>query len=208
MFSAYTLASTRLRENLLVTTGFSATSLDADFSGDRIIGSDFDVIFDPYFQTQSHDRGFLDLAGNSEMEQYVVNFNIMHIHKKNLRLVSAFRFEKQDFNVASELPETNFIDLPTEESLSLRSDKSWDEISVKLEARYTGKENLVLYARADLNRGDGRLLEREIENLTGMVELDRETDFTRNTQKYTARINWYPKSNFNASAQYYYKKRD
>lgn len=207
-FSVHAFAETQLRKNLRVTAGLSATSLDADFSGDRIIGSDFNVVFDPLFQTQSHDPGFVDLVGNSEMEQYVLNLNFIYNHKKNLHLISAFRFEKQDVDVASGFLETNFLDAPTEDSLSIMSDKSWDEISVKLEARYTGKENMVLFARADLNRGDGLLTEREIENLTSLTELDRNTDFTRNTQKYTAGINWYPKSNFNASARYYYKNRD
>jgi hypothetical protein len=81
-------------------------------------------------------------------------------------------------------------------------------VSQRLEVRYTGIRNIVLYARGDWLQGEGDLTEREIDLHSGAVELERRTDDTRFTQKYTLGANWYPARVVSFGGQYYRKMRD
>jgi hypothetical protein len=53
----------------------------------------------------------------------------------------------------------------------------------------------------------GELNEREREAPSGPVELARDTDSERLTQKYTLGANWYPHRKINLAGQYYFKLR-
>jgi hypothetical protein len=81
------------------------------------------------------------------------------------------------------------------------------DVSESLELRYTGFTNWVLYARGYWVQGRGDLKETETVVASNIVDLLRDTDFDRSTQKYAVGANWYPLPRLSLAAQYYHKIR-
>ncbi|MBI2950162.1 MAG: hypothetical protein HYY23_21210 [Verrucomicrobia bacterium] len=213
MFNAHAFTETRLNEKVLVTTGYSFTTLDTDISGSRIYGADYDPIYDPLFaRRQQRDEGFFGLTGGAQIKQHVGNFNLMLTPWSGWAIVPSLRVERQDQSGVAEFVETNVGAGPAfaaaaEDLLNLR-ERGFLDVSQSLEARYAGITNWTFYARAELLEGEGDLMERELEATTGVVDLVRDTDSTRFTQKYVAGANWYPHRRLNLGAQYYHKIRE
>ncbi|HKS37955.1 MAG TPA: hypothetical protein VJW76_12235 [Verrucomicrobiae bacterium] len=212
MFNAHAFTETRFTEKLMFTTGYSYTTMDTDTSGSRIYGAGYDPIYDPLFaRRQARDEGFLDLAGGSQLNQYVVNLNLMWTPLENFTVVPAVRVERQDIHSVSEFVETNVgtgAGLPSsQEELAGESERAIIDVSESLEVRYTGFTNWVLYARGNWMQGRGDLRETETLVASNVVDLLRDTDFDRSIQKYTVGANWYPLRNLNMGAQYYHKIR-
>lgn len=213
MFNAHAFTLTRLTEKLTFSSGYSATTLDTDISGSRIYGPDYEPVYDPIFgRRQFRDEGFFNLHGGSQLNQYVLNLNLMYTPWESFTIVPAVRVEKQDLESVSEFIETNVGAAPrftsVAEELLAESDRGLVDVSESLEARYTGFTNWVFYARGNWLQGEGDQFERERTLETGTIDIARETDFSRFTQKYTAGANWYPLRRLNIAAQYYHKIRE
>src|SRR5262245_1250637 len=213
LFNVHTYTETRVNDKVLFTTGYSFTKVDTDISGSRIYGPDYDSLYDPTFaRRQFHDAGFLDLGGGSQVNQHVVNLNLMLTPIQNLVLVPSVRFEYQDLDGFARFTETDVSGPPNLTSVSQdllnTSDRSFWDVTEALEARYTGLRNWAFYARGEWLEGDGDLKEKERDPNTGDVYVQRKTDTTRFTQKYTAGANWYPLQRLNFGTQYYHKRRD
>jgi hypothetical protein len=213
LFNAHAFTETRLNEKVLVTTGYSFTTLDTDISGSCIYGADYDPIYDPLFARRlQRDEGFFGLTGGAQVKQHVGNFNLMLTPWSGWAIVPSVRVEKQDLDGVAEFIETNVGAGPAfaasaADLLNMR-ERGFLDVSQSLEARYTGLTNWTFYALAELLEGEGDLMEREIEAKTGVVDLVRDTDSTRFTQKYVAGANWYPARRLNMGAQYYHKIRE
>ncbi len=99
LFNVHAFTETRFNDKVWFTTGYSFTRLDTDLSGSRVYGADYDAVYDPLFaRRQFHDEGFLNLAGGSQMNQYVMNLNLMLTPWDNFSVVPAVRVEKQDLS--------------------------------------------------------------------------------------------------------------
>jgi hypothetical protein len=210
--NVHAFTETRFNEKVLFTTGYSFTTLDTDISGSRIYGPDYEAVYDPLFaRRQQRDEGFFGLHGGTQLKQYVMNLNLMLTPWDHVTIVPSLRVEKQEQDGFAQFFESNVGGGPaftsvTDELLNTR-ERGFVDVSESLEARYTGITNWVLYARGEWLQGDGDMKERETEVASGAVDLFRDTDSSRFTQKYIAGANWYPLARLNLSGQYYHKIR-
>jgi hypothetical protein len=202
VYSARAFVDTALDPRLRLTTAYLFTTLDADFGGSRIIGSDYDPVYDPVFARR--DVGFLGLMGASQVDQHVWNLNLLWTPLPYLSVLPAFRLENQSMDGHSAWMETGAADIAREAA----SSRDFLDLSQQIEVRYTGITNTVLYARGDWVQGDGNIFEHQAVPAAADVELNRDSDFDRLSQKYTAGAHWYPLRRLNLHAQYYHKIRD
>jgi hypothetical protein len=202
IFNVHAFTHTRFNEKTLLTTGYSFTTLDTDLLGSRIYGLGYDPLYDPILARQP---GFIDLSGGSQMKQYVMNLNLMVTPWDAFQIVPSVRIEHRDLDGFSRFTDTI---ARTQDPVMALSDQGVTEVAERLEARYTGLTNWVFYARGDWSQAQTDLSEREFGSLTGALTLDRGTDNTRRTQKYTVGANWYPLRQVNVDFQYYHKIRD
>ena len=115
--------------------------LDTDVSGSRIYGSDYDPIYDPLFaRRQQRDEGFLDLAGGSEVKQYVMNLNLMFLPVEMLTIVPSIRIEHQDQVGESLFDETRVAgtNAASLQQLLNTRERVFTDVTESLELRYTG----------------------------------------------------------------------
>lgn len=212
LFNVHAFQKTWLTEEILFTTGYSFTTLDTDVGGSRIYGADYDAVYDPLFgRRQQRDEGFFGLSGGSKLDQHVMNLNLMFTPWDHVTIVPSIRAENQEQKGQTQFIETNVGAAPAFTSTGIdlinRRERGFTDVTEGLEIRYTGITNWVLYTRAELLQGQGDLSEREIEARTGDVDLFRDTDTSRFTQKYVAGVNWYPLRQLNLAQQYYFKSR-
>lgn len=212
LFSVHTSGETRISDDLMFTVGYAFTSFETQLSGSRIYGESYEAVYDPMVgNRQQRDEGFYHLNGGSDMSQHLGNVNLMWTPLRTLTAVASFRVEKQSLDGASDFLETAVGGSPkfvtAEEEVAVASQRGILDLSQSLELRYTGVTNMVLYARGFWLQGEGDLTETERVGVPGVVDLLRDTDFTRSAQKYTAGINWYPHRKVTAGAQYYHKMR-
>jgi hypothetical protein len=205
-FNVHAFTQTRFNEKTMLSSGYSFTLLDSDLTGSRIYGLGYDALYDPTFRRQFTGEGFLGLSGGSQMKQYVMNLNLFSTPWQNFSLVPSVRVEKRTTSAFS-----SYTDLPSSVGLSVpnalfgTSDDGFIEVSERLEARYVGLTNWVLYARGDWVQGQGNLNELLIEPASGTLDFAQNQDYRRTTQKYTAGANWYPSRKLNIDWQYYHK---
>ncbi len=199
LFNIHASTDTRLNEKWMFTTGYGYTSLDSGFSGSRVYGVDFDPIYDP---SLARYPGYTDLTGAAKLNQHVAAVNFAYRPLPTLSIIPSVRFESTGLD-----SDSSFLSTPTAANSLKNADSNKDflDLSQRLEARYTGIKNWVLYARGDWAQGNGDLQERLTTFNTGVVDLERDTDLTELRQKYSAGANWYPLRRVNLSAQYYYK---
>lgn len=208
-FTIHGYTRTQLNESVYFTTGAFYTKIDTNLTGNRIYGSDYDAVYDLSYQRQNRDEGFVNLTGNTNMEQFIFNFNIVYALQKNLSMVAALRLEKLDLDASTDFIETNYVSgNASEDELAIGSTRDWDDLSGSLEFRYTGKPNWVFSAGGFWSSGDGEMTEQEIEVAESSIELDRITAYDRTAQKYTLGAKWYPDTRLHFAAQYYHKIRE
>lgn len=201
LVSFHAHAVTRLRTNTTFSSAYSFTRIDTGVSGSRIIGASFDPLFDP---SLARFPGFVDLQGGSRLEQHVIALNVHYLPLKTLSIVPSVRAESVGLN-----SDNYYTATPGAGGVrNVNGGEDFLEFSERLEVRYSGLRDWVLYGRGDWDQVDGGLAERQTALATGAVELQRDTDFDRFTQKYTAGANWYPARRLNLSGQYFYKRRD
>ena len=200
LFNVHAHSTTRLNDQLMFSTGYAFTTLDTDLGGSRIFGADYDSVYDPAL---ARGTGFLGLTGGSQLDQHVIHLNAHYQPWDHWAIIPSIRLENQDVDGRALYTETPFL-----ETTAAENERGYMDIAERLEIRYSGLTNWLFYARGDWLQGDGDLRERQVALATGTVELARDSDFTRLTQKYTAGANWYPLRHLNLSAQYYHKMRD
>jgi hypothetical protein len=202
LFNTHGFTETRFNDEWMLTTGYSYTTLDTDIGGSRIFGAIYDPLYDPAL---ARGNGYLGLTGGGQLEQHVLMVNLLHLPWEHLSIVPSIRLERQDLGGRS-----TWQDTPGGVGIfqQATSEQSFVDVSERLEARYTGWNRWVVYARGEWLQGDGALWERQVALTSGNVDLFRDSDFSRLNQKYTAGANWYPGGKFNAGFQYYHKQRN
>jgi hypothetical protein len=213
LFNIHAFTVTDLSDLVKFSTGYSFTKLDTDISGSRIIGADYDAMFDPAFvRRQARDHGFFALSGGSTLNQHVGTFSMMFRPIDDWAIVPSIRIESQVQDGVSIFKDTEVGAAPAKvtgiEDVMNSRHRDFIDVTESLEVRYTGFTNWVLYSRAEVLEGDGTLSERERFIDEGTFPLSRTSDSSRITEKYVAGANWYPHKKVNAAVQYYHKIRE
>ncbi len=200
LFGAHTFTETRFNDRWFFSSGYAITTLDTDFRGDRIFALEYDAIYDP---SLARGPGFLGLTGGSRVNQHVASLNFMYQPWKGFTITPSIRFEHQDIEGRS-----TWLDTPgSSTSRQALSEQGFLDISERLEARYVGLKEWVFYLRGDWLQGDGDMEERQMALTSGLIDFERDTDFSRFQHKYTAGATWYPVQRLSFGAQYYRKIR-
>src|SRR6185369_17137109 len=200
LFNVHAFTETAFSEKVLLTMGYSFTTLDSDISGYRLYGSTYDP--DLAQRLPSPDT-FQGVSGGSQLHQHVANLNLMLRLTDYLVLVPALRVEKQNTDGLSDYdsPAAPFSSFPYEAT----SHRGLLDVSESLELRYTRLTNWVFYARANWLEGSGDLRESWDNLGTGANVVNRSTDDDRFWQKYSVGAHWYPLRGLNFSGEYYHK---
>ena len=98
LFNLNASSETWIRQNLLFSTGFMFANLDNDFSGNRIYGNGFNV---SYLPNPSSGYGYTNLLGDSHLQEYVLDLNLMAIPVKTVTIVPAVRVQKESWDANS-----------------------------------------------------------------------------------------------------------
>lgn len=203
MFSVHAFTETWIKKNLLFTSGFLFTDMAEDFSGSRIYGNDFDVSYAPF---GANGLGYYDLVGTTHLKEYAVNLNLMAKPWKHVTITPSIRVQKEDSNTESSGMGT-LSDYPGQ-TFSGTSDRGVLDVSERLDVRYTGLTNWVLYTRGEWTQGDGNLKEDgglSLVNNIGVSPIDRATDDSRHFQKYSLGARWYARRGLSLDVGGYYK---
>ncbi len=210
LFSAHAFVDRRLREDLRASAGGMITSLDTNLSGSRIFGPDYDAVFDPVLASrQNGDLGLLALGGGEQMKQYVVNLNLVYQPAKHWTIKPTVRYEHLQLDNVANFVATNVLPtlVTTVQALAAQSDKYEDRLNETVEIRYTGKPSWAYTLRADSYQTFGNLAERTVDTATSLPSLDRKTEYTRQSEKFSANATWYVRLGLTFDAEYYFKKR-
>jgi len=232
IFNGHLFSETRLGEKLMFSFGYSYTNFDTDIGGDRPSNSAStgDLL-------TGSDHALWGITGGSQGSINVLNANLWWNPTKDLTIVPSVRAEFWDNGGwanhvggirGSNVTPTNTADQVVEDAIGglypglgpnyglleefqSGSNDEYQEYAETIEARYSGLENILLYARIEFTQFDGELSRYEIadrHNGAGPTLSDRQTDTDTDKQKYTIGANWYPMAGVSISAQGYYKVSD
>ncbi len=213
LFAAHGYVSRNLSEQWRMSVGAIHTRLDTQLDGTRIFGSaGYDPVYDVSYPTrQQRDEGYYDLTGENQLKQTVANLNFVYTPSKNWSIRPTIRFEDLRVDNVSEFVETQVGRGPAypmaEEHFMGESNKDWQEVSGRLEVRYTGIPNWTHNLRGEWLSGNGTLMEELIDEHTGSIDIDRDTELDRTTHKYTYTANWYVQPGLTFATQAYYRLR-
>ena len=213
LFAAHGYVSHTFNEQWRFSAGAVHTKLDSQLDGTRIFGSaGYDPVFDPAYPTrQQRDEGYIGLSGENQLKQTVANLNLVYSPNKHWSIRPTVRFEDLRVDNASEFIESAVGGGTTrpmvEEELRGDSRKDWQEVSGRIEVRYTGIENWTHNLRGEWLSGNGELMEELVDVHTGGASIDRDTDLDRTSHKYTYTANWYAKPGLTFAAQTFYRLR-
>lgn len=209
MESVHAYTETWFKPTLFLSTGFLYDNVADTFTGSRIYGDDFDVVYSPTFPANYY--GYYNLDGMSHEHQYVANVNLMTLPLKNFTITPSLRVQKEDWNAQS----TEGVFDPggaQDPNNPYRSNSGYDTIEVRerLEARYTGVTNWVFSATADLTEENGDFNENGgITQMPGapdgQLPIRLSTDDSRLFQKYALNARWYPLKQASLDVGGYYK---
>ena len=198
MFSVNAFSETWLKKNLLLSTGYLFANVDGGFSGSRIYGSDFDVSYAP---NALNGAGYNNLNGSSSQQEHVLNLNLMYNPAKTVTIVPSVRVQKEDWNADSGTFQTLGDNAPG--FLASNTDGNALDVRERLDVRYTGITNCVLYAQGEWTQGEGNLDESGGIYLGGPIQ--RQTEDSRFFQKYTVGCRLYPARSVNVDVGGYFK---
>lgn len=203
-FSVNAFSETWIRTNMLFSAGVLYSRLDADISGSRIYGNDFDVSYAP--NPQQTGLGYTNLLGSLSQNDYVMNLNLMSQLGQHFTVVPSLRVQKQDWDGNSGGWGT-LASFPAEQ-FTAESARRVLDVTEALDLRYTGFTNWVIYGKALWTQGDGDLNERgglAQVNGFGVPPIQFQKDDSRFFQRYSAGARWYPLRAVTLDAGGYYK---
>jgi hypothetical protein len=205
-FNGHTSVSYKVNDKVRLSAGTSYTTMDTVLNGSRTINGEFSSVFDPTFSRQNRDHGFLNLDGDTNMTQWVLNANAEFRPSKHFQIVPSIRFESQDTDSHADVLETNSngtTDSFTE--LQPFGNSYWDDISAQIDVIYRGLPNWVFTGTLYGAHGEGDISEREIDVELAEVILERQTRRDRKENKITLSAKYYPQPGLNYSLNFYHK---
>lgn len=201
LFRFHTFTETWIKKDLFLSTGFLVSTLDTDYSGSRIYGSDFGVSYAP---SLANGLGYYGMDGGGEKKECLFNINLLATPIKSLSIVPSVRVRREVWESESTGLRTQGVG-----AASLRSslaDGGLLDVTERIDLTYTGVTNVVLYARGEWIEGDGNV------NETGGIEvaspIQRRTENERWFQKYAMGSRWYPKRGLSLDLGTYYKSNE
>jgi hypothetical protein len=204
LFNVHAFSETWIKPNLLFSSGFMYENLDTKLSGSRIYGDDFDVNYTP---NPGNGAGYYDLTGGAQNNQYVLNLNLMATPLSHLTIVPSVRVQQADWDGNS----SAFGTFDTAAPVPLPSESNGDALDVRerVDVRYTGITNWVLYAQGEWTEGQGNLEETGGMGLpTLSPPIQRATETDRFFQKYSAGVRWFPTRRISLDVGGYYKNNN
>ncbi len=203
LFNVHAFTETWIKQNLLLTSGYSYSDLDNTLSGSRIYGSDFDVGYAPGSQNGA---GYHRLHGGSRLDEHVWDLNLMYRPVPVFSITPSVRVQKEEMDASVRGFQTlgTFAATP----FSGESDRAHLDVRERLDLNYTGVTNYVFHARGEWSQGNGDLRESGglgPVNAIGISVVRRETEDTWLFQKYTAGVRWYPHRRVVLDVGGYYK---
>lgn len=199
LFNVHAFSETWLKKNLFLSSGYLYANLDSDYSGSRIYGTDFDVGYAP---NGLNGAGYFGLNGGAQKQEHVVNLNLMYNPAKPWTVVPSIRVRREDWNANSGAFQTLGNNVPG--FLASNTDGDALDVRERLDVRYTGITNCVLYAQGEWTQGEGDLDELGGIYLGGPIQ--RESESSRWFQKYSAGVRLYPARSVHLDFGGYYKK--
>jgi hypothetical protein len=190
LFNVHAFTETWIKKNLLLSSGYSFSDLDNDFSGRRIYGSDFDLGYAPSTQ---NGLGYYGLHGGSRRHEHVFNLNLMYKPVSSFTITPSIRVQEEVMEASSSGYQT--LGAYAASPFNAGSDANRLDVRERLDFTYTGLTNCVLYLRGEWTEGGGNLHEYGglgTVNGIGVPPIRRETDDSRFFQKYSAGVRWYP----------------
>lgn len=211
LFSARFSSVTELDEKNTLSAGIAYTEIDANVTGGRIIGGEFDAPFDANFQGQRRDHGWTNLLADSQIDQWLLNANWMTRPAKNWKAVYALRLEEMNTGIDSEFTDTEFSTsarIFETHDIALDAERDWKDAAVSAELTYTGQENAIYSGAILYTSGDGDQLEEEFDIQSGSQLLERLSNNERDVLKISASAKFYPNANLRYFLNVYHKERD
>jgi hypothetical protein len=209
MLSVHAFAESWLKKDLFLSTGFLFANLDNTFSGSRVYGDDFDVVYSPAYPALSY--GYNDLNGGSHKNEYVFNLNLMSLPTKYFTVTPSVRVQVEDWDAHSS-GIGNLYDPSTstsyQENFTSSSGRNSLDVTERLDLRYTGVTNWVFNLGGQWTEGQGTLQQNgglTQVNGIGPAPVNSETDESRLSQKYFASARWYPARRTSIDVGGYYK---
>jgi hypothetical protein len=204
LLSTHAFAESWLKDNLFFSAGFMFANLDDSFSGSRIYGDDFDVIYSSAYPAAG--MGYTGLNGGAHKNEYIENLNLMWQPTKTLTITPSLRVQNEDWNANSTGMGT--LDTGEQQPFGANSGRSSLDVTERLDARYTGVTNWVFSAGGQWTEGQGNLYEHDgltQVNGIGTAPVQFETDDRRLFQKYSVNARWYPLARTSIDFGGYYK---
>jgi hypothetical protein len=201
MLNVHAFSETWIKKNLFFSSGFMFVNLDNDISGSRIYGSDFDVAYAP---NAINGAGYTNLFGGGHKHEYVLNLNLMATPIKNVTIVPSIRVQKDDWNADSSTYETFSDNIPAFRASNSEGDSL--DVRERLDVRYTGFTNFVLYAQGEWTEGQGSLDENGGIYLGSPIL--RKTEDSQLFQRYGIGVRWYPARTVSLDIGGYYKNNN
>lgn len=186
LFGAHVFSETKFNDRMLMSFGYSYTTMDTDTNGSSRTVVDRDGTV-----STTLDHAFSSLTGGAQLSLNVANANFWWNPIDDLVIVPSFRAEWEDqYAIAS------YFDFANQKN---SSDSELDKQTEQIEIRYTGLSDIVLYTKAEFSQADGTILYRDINDGVRL----QTSDITQ--EKYVFGANWYPMSGLSVAAQYYHK---
>jgi len=207
LFSGHILSETRFNEKIWFTLGYSYTTIDSDTGGNRITGPE--GFYPPFAVNKTYMSGFINMAGESQSSQHVINLNLMLNPLPDFVAILASRMNLSQIDSDNNWVNTSTRVTPNVSNYHGNSSNNVNTFAESLDLRYTGIENIVLYARGEWQEQEGTLQDA-IFNLSGSTPNlniidDGISSLSNTSQKYAVGANWYPLRQVNFAVQYYYK---
>jgi hypothetical protein len=213
MESVHAYTETWFKPTLFLSTGFMLDNVADTFTGSRIYGDDFDVVYSPAYPANYY--GYYNLDGMSHEHEYVFNVNLMTLPTKDLTITPSLRVQKEDWNAQSTESVIDPGGATDQNSFANNSGYDTLEVRERLEARYTGMTNWVLSANADLTEEQGNLNEHGgiYDPVLGGAPdgpspVEFSTDDSHLFQKYVLSARWYPVRQASLDAGGYFKDNE
>ncbi|HUA65547.1 MAG TPA: hypothetical protein VME24_06850 [Alphaproteobacteria bacterium] len=193
LFSATATGEKWIKQHVFVSAGGMVANLDNHFSGSQIYGNGFGV---PYIPGMGAGLGYYNMIGDSHLQEYVMDLNVLTLPISTLAVIPGLRAEKESWNGNSTGTGTlPTFPSPSEQPFSGQSSRDVVDVCESLDVRYTGFTNWVLSAGSQWEESDGNLNQfgglSQIDGI-GVPPVTNYVNDTSLLQKYSAGASWYP----------------
>ena len=157
MLSTHAFAESWLKNNLFFSAGFMFANLDDTFTGSRIYGDDFDVVYSSAYPALG--MGYTDLNGGAHKKEYVENLNLMWQPTKNFTITPSLRVQKEDWNANSAGTGTLYdpsLNTGDQNLSPAAADANSLDVTERLDAALHRRDQLGLQRRRPMDRRPGQ----------------------------------------------------